>query len=154
MNTKRFFPIAWAASLALFTSALTSSASILLSLENFTILGGTAITSIGVPGTVIINGNAGVAPGATTGITGFPSARIQNGTIIATGPVTLQARLDLIKTMVGLAGMPSDKILSNVNLGGKNLPPGVYTFDGAASLNGALVLDARGRNGGVDILRC
>jgi hypothetical protein len=71
---------------------------------------------------------------------------IQNGAIIATGPATQQARLDLIKARVGLAGMPSDKILSNVDLGGKTLRPGVYTFSGSARLTGALVLDARGRN--------
>ncbi len=147
MITKRFLPSTWAATLALFATALSASATILLSSENFTVLGGTAITSTGVVGTVIRNGNVGLAPGATTGITGFPPAVVQNGAIIATGPVTGQARLDLIKAQVGLAGMPTDKILSNVDLGGKTLHPGVYTFSGAATLNGALVLDARGRNG-------
>ena len=147
MTTKRFFSVAWASSLTLLLSATSSPASILLSSGKFDILGGTAITSTGVVGTLLRNGNVGLAPGATTGITGFPPAVVQNGSIIATGPVTSQARLDLIKVQVGLAGMPSDKILSNVDLGGKTLLPGVYTFDGAASLTGALVLDAQGRNG-------
>lgn len=147
MSPKRILLIAWAAALALLTSAPSSSASILLTSGNFTILGGTAITSTGVVGTVIRDGNVGLSPGATSGITGFPPAVIQNGAIIATGPVTGQARLDLITAQVGLAGMPSDKILSNVDLGGKTLRPGVYTFGGSASLTGALTLDARGCNG-------
>lgn len=146
MTTKRFLISAWAASLALLMSAASGSASILLTSGKFAILGGTAITSTGVAGTVIRDGNVGLSPGATTGITGFPPAVIQNGAIIATGPVTSQARIDLIKAQVGLAAMPSDKILSNVDLGGKTLRPGVYTFSGSATLSGALVLDARGRN--------
>lgn len=147
MTPKTFIHIACAASLALALSAPASLASILLSAENFTVLGGTAITSTGVAGTVVSNGNVGLSPGATSGITGFPPAIIQNGAIIATGPATGQARLDLIKVQVGLAGMPSNQTLSNVDLGGKTLRPGVYTFDGAAQLTGALVLDAQGRNG-------
>ena len=135
------------ASLAMLLASPTSPASILLSADNFTLLGGTAITSTGVVGTVIRNGNVGLSPGATTGITGFPPAVIENGAIIATGPVTGQARLDLIKARVGLAGMPSNKNFSNVDLGGRTLRPGVYTFNGAATQTGALVLDARGRNG-------
>ncbi|MES2921877.1 MAG: ice-binding family protein [Verrucomicrobiota bacterium] len=147
MTLKHPYRIACAVTLALLISATSSLASILHSAEDFTLLGGTAITSTGVAGTVIRNGNVGLSPGATSGITGFPPAVIQNGAIIATGPVTGQARLDLIKAQVGLAGMPSDKILSTVDLAGKTLRPGVYTFSGAAKLTGALVLDARGRNG-------
>ncbi len=146
MTPTRFLA-ACSATLAILFSAPTSSASILLTSGKFTLLGGTAITSTGVAGTVIRNRDVGLSPGATSGITGFPPAVIQNGAIIATGPVTRQARLDLISAQVGLAGMPSDKILSNVDLGGKTLRPGVYTFSGAAHLTGALVLDARGRNG-------
>src|SRR6478735_5412286 len=118
MEIKYIIRTASAASIALLFT-LTSRASILLSAEDFTLLGGTAITSTGMVGTTIRNGNVGLSPGATTGITGFPPAVIQNGAIIGTGPVTRQARLDLIKAQVGLAGMASDKNLSNVNLGGK-----------------------------------
>lgn len=120
--------------------------SILLSAGKFTVLGGTAITSTGTVGTSIRNGNVGLSPGATTGITGFPPAVIVNGAIISTGAVTAQARLDLITASNGLAGMPSNTNMSTVDLGGKTLAPGVYTFNGAASLNGALVLDAQGKN--------
>jgi len=122
-------------------------ASILLSSDDFALLGGTAITSTGAVGTVISNGNVGLSPGATTGITGFPPAAILRGAIIATGPVTGQARLDLITVRTGLANMPSDTNLSNVDLGGMTLFSGVYTFNAAATLNGALVLDGQGQNG-------
>ncbi len=121
--------------------------SILLSAANFTLLGGTAITSTGVAGTVIISGNIGLSPGDTSAIIGFPPGVVTGGgAIIATGPVTGQARQDLIKAANGLAGMPSNTNLSNVDLGGLTLLPGVYTFDGAATLNGDLVLDADGQN--------
>lgn len=120
--------------------------SILLTAGDFALLGGTAITSTGTVGTTIRNGNVGLSPGATSGITGFPPAVITNGAIIATGPVTAQARLDLIRASVGLAGMPSTANMSTVDLGGKTLAPGVYTFNGAASQSGALVLDAQGQN--------
>lgn len=123
-----------------------STQSILLSAGDFTLLGGTAITSTGVLGTTIVNGNVGLAPGATTGITGFPPAVIIGGAIIGTSGVTGQARLDLITASVGLAGMPSDVNLSNVDLGGMTLSPGVYTFNAAAALSGALTLDAQGQN--------
>ncbi|MDB6165759.1 MAG: autotransporter [Lacunisphaera sp.] len=147
MTTKHLLPISAAAILALlFIPAAGLAQSILLSAGNFTALGGTAITSTGTVGTIIRNGNVGLAPGATTGITGFPPAVVVNGAIIATGAVTSQARLDLITASVGLAGMPSNANMSNVDLGGKTLSAGVYTFNGAASQNGALVLDAQGQN--------
>lgn len=127
--------------------ASTLEASILLTAEDFALLGGTAITSSGAVGTVISNGDVGLSPGATTGITGFPPAVILEGAIIATGPVTGQARLDLITVRTGLANMPSDTNLSNVDLGGMTLFSGVYTFNAAATLNGALILDGQGQNG-------
>ncbi len=120
--------------------------SILLSAGDFTLLGGTAITSTGTVGTTIRNGNVGLSPGATTGITGFPPAVITGGSIIATGGVTAQARLDLIRASVGLAGLASNSNMSTVDLGGTTLAPGVYKFNDAASLNGALTLDAQGQN--------
>lgn len=138
-------------SFAVFAGLLVSTTSgfadsILRSAGDFTLLGGTGITSTGVVGTVIRNGNVGLSPGATTGITGFPPAVIENGAIIATGPVTAQARLDLMRAQVALAGLPSNANLSTVDLGGKTLAPGVYTFNGEANLNGDLVLDGQGKN--------
>ncbi len=147
MNMNRLIPLPVAALAVLLCFPASESAqSILLSAGDFTLLGGTAITSTGVVGTTIRNGNVGLSPGATTGITGFPPAVVVGGAIIATGAVTGQARLDLITASVGLAGMASNANMSTVDLGGKTLAPGVYTFNSAASLSGALVLDAQGQN--------
>jgi uncharacterized protein with beta-barrel porin domain len=147
MTFKHLIPFPVVAFAAMVCSPAAGPAqSILLTAGNFTLLGGTAITSTGVTGTTIRNGNVGLAPGATSGITGFPPAVVTGGAIIATGGVTSQARLDLITASVGLAGMASNANMSTVDLGGKTLAPGVYTFNGAASLSGALVLDAQGQN--------
>jgi uncharacterized protein YhjY with autotransporter beta-barrel domain len=147
MNFKQLTLLPIAALATLIGVPTTGSAqSILRTAGDFTLLGGTAISSTGVVGTTIRNGNVGLSPGATSGITGFPPAVIVNGTIVATGGVTEQARLDLIRASVGLAGMASNANMSTVDLGGKTLAPGVYTFSGAASQTGALVLDAQGQN--------
>jgi len=147
MTTKNLFPLPVVALAALLCAPAPGFArSILLTAENFTILGGTAITSSGVAGTTIKNGNVGLAPGATSGITGFPPAVVTGGAIISTGTATTQARLDLITAEVSLAGMAANADMSNVDLGGKTLAPGVYKFTGAAGQTGALVLDAQGKN--------
>ncbi len=129
--------------------------SILLTASNYALLGGTAI-SVGGPGpNAITNGNVGLWTGATSNITGFPPATVTGTTrsgsaaaIIATGALTTgQAMADLQRAHTGLAGMPSNVNLSNVDLGTvAPLSAGVYTFNGAAALTGALVLDAQGQN--------
>jgi sugar lactone lactonase YvrE len=147
MTIKNLFPLPVVTLAALLCAPASGFArSILLTAGNFTLLGGTAITSTGVAGTTISNGNVGLAPGATSGITGFPPAVITGGAIISTGLVTGQARLDLITASVGLAGMASNATLSNVDLGGLTLTPGVYTFNAAAGQTGTLTLDAQGEN--------
>ena len=147
MNTRLLLTIPAVALAAMLCAPVPGPAqSILLTAGGFTLLGGTAITSTGVVGTTIRNGNVGLSPGATSGITGFPPAVIVNGAIIATGGITAQARLDLITASVGLAGMASNTNMSTIDLGGKTLAPGVYTFNGAATQTGALVLDAQGQN--------
>jgi sugar lactone lactonase YvrE len=147
MTIKNLFPVPVVALTALLCAPTPGFArSVLLTAENFTILGGTAITSTGVVGTTIKNGNVGLAPGATSGITGFPPAVVTGGAIISTGTATTQARLDLITAEVSLAGMASNANMSNIDLGGKTLAPGVYTFAAAAGQTGALKLDAQGKN--------
>jgi len=147
MTIKNLFPLPLVALAALLCAPAPGFArSILLTAQNFTLLGGTAITSSGVAGTTIKNGNIGLAPGATSGITGFPPAVVTGGAILSTGLVTGQARLDLITASVSLAGMAANADMSNIDLGGKTLAPGVYKFTGAAGQTGALVLDAQGKN--------
>ncbi|HEV8073041.1 MAG TPA: ice-binding family protein [Opitutaceae bacterium] len=147
MTIKNLFPLPVVALAALLCAPTPGFArSILLTAENFTLLGGTAITSTGVVGTTIKNGNIGLAPGATSAITGFPPAVVTVGSILITGTATSQARLDLITAQVSLAGMAANADMSNIDLGGKTLAPGVYKFTGAAGQTGALVLDAQGKN--------
>ncbi len=121
-----------------------AQASILLSADTFTILGGVAITSTGTSGTITSNGDIGLSDAAESNITGFPPGVIPDGSLIATGGVTNQAGLDLITVQNGLAAMPMDTNLSNVNLGGLTLTSGVYVFDVAALQTGDLILDGEG----------
>lgn len=155
MNTKYRIPFSVVALAAmLFIPASGSAQSVLLTASEFAILGGTAAT-VGGPGpNPIVNGHVGLAPAATSNITGFPPAVVSGNTlsgaaatVVATGGATSQARLDLITAKNALYAMPSNVTLSNVDLG--TLAPlnsGVYTFGGAASQTGALVLDAQGQN--------
>jgi len=135
--------------LLLACSATASAQTILLSADNFAILGQTTITNNGP--TTLINGNVGLSPG--TSITGFQAvdggtAVVVNGSVIIGGTAT-QAVADMNTAYVGLAGMPSNTDLSNQDLGGMTLFPGVYTFGVAATqaLSTTLTLDAQGKNG-------
>lgn len=156
MNYTRLLPLPLTALIALFAGPAQGSAqSVLLSAGDYAVLGGTAI-SVGGPGpNSIVNGHVGLSPAATSNITGFPPAVVSGinlsgepATIIATGGDTLQARLDLITAKNALNALPSNATLSNVDLGTMApLNAGVYTFGGAATQTGALVLDAQGLNG-------
>jgi len=150
MKTIKTFPrhsrIVVSTALLLMTTT-SAFASIFMNAENFVLLGGSAITSTSTAGTVVSNGNVGLSPAAETFITGFnPSATITNGSIIATGASTAQARTDFMNASDGLAGMTSDFDMTSVNLGGQVLLPGVYTFSSVAALDGTLTLDANFQN--------
>lgn len=144
MHSRR--PHLFALSALLLAPVALSAGSILLSADAFTVLAGSAVTSTGAAGTVISNGDVGLSPTATSAITGFPPAVIVNGTVIATGAVTTQARADLITAATALKAMTPDTDLTGLDLGGMTLSSGVYNFDTAAGLTGALILDAQGQN--------
>ncbi|HTL68524.1 MAG TPA: autotransporter domain-containing protein [Lacunisphaera sp.] len=157
MNNKHLVPLSLMALVALACAPVSGFAqSILQTAGNYALLGGTLI-SVGGPGpNSIVNGNVGLWSAATSNITGFPPATVSGITaggstaaIIATGPLTTgQAYADVQKAHVGLAGMASSVNVSNVDLG--TMAPlfsGVYTFNGAATQTGALILDAQGHNG-------
>lgn len=148
MTTKHVLYSPLAASLAILGAASGLHAeSILLTAHDFSVLGGTAITGTGTVGTIVVGGNVGLSPGATSGITGFPPAVVTGGgAIIETSEINASVRSDFITAATALAGMASNVNYSGIDLGGLTLTPGVYTFDAAASLDGALVLDAQGRN--------
>jgi len=138
------WPIAGLALLLGFPSS--GSAQILLTADNFAILSGTG--SVVNTGSTLINGNVG----SSTSVTGFPPGIITvNGspTTPITGGPTIQAELDLIKAANGLSAMASTVNETGTDLGGVTLLPGVYTFSGAAALDGTVTLNANNQNNAV-----
>ncbi len=113
----------------------------------FTILAATTITTTGGG---VINGNVGLSPGTGAGI-GIPAAQV-NGTIYevdATGPAgavtdpaLLTAAMNDLTTAYDDARdrtpVPTGAFLNPGagNIGGMNLGPGLYKFDGTASITG------------------
>jgi hypothetical protein len=151
----RFFQFSAGTALAalVFAPASGLAQSILKTAGNYSALASQAITVAGT-GFTLTNGNVGLYPAATSNITGFPPGVVTGTTllgtaaaIISTGGATQQAEADLGVAATGLAGMAPNANYSNVdmaNLGA--LPPGVYKWNAAATLTGALVLDAQGHN--------
>jgi hypothetical protein len=118
--------------------------SILQSAGNFALLGATEISNTG--NTIISNGNVG----SQVGVSGFFASDggpgvILNGSYVIPGTVVNQAEADLGTAHTGLDNMtsiPANNFTSSGELGGRTLTPGVYTFNVAADLTGALVLNA------------
>lgn len=106
----------------------------------YAILAATTVTSTGVVGTVVM-GSIGVFPG--TAVTGFPPA-VLSGSINAANSASGSALGSLTTAFNIAAAKPVTKDLSNMDLGGMILLPGVYKFDDTAALNGALTLNANG----------
>ena len=154
MNNRTLLASTFAA-LAAFCSATPGFAqSILKTAGNYTILASQGITVAGT-GLTVKDGNVGLFPAATSNITGFPPGTVSGttllgtgGSIINTGGANQQAEADLQVAATGLAAMPLNANFSNVDLANLGpLPPGVYKWNAAATLTGALVLDAQGHNG-------
>jgi autotransporter-associated beta strand protein len=140
---------AFATSAALLLSAMNASAqSILLTANDFVLLGGTAVTVAGAGPDVFSNGNVG----SPLSISGFPPATVVNGTTILGGAIVNQAMIDLGTARNALSAMPviPANNLTGQDLGGMTLAPGVYKFDVAAAITLAgtkiLTLDAQGKN--------
>lgn len=108
----------------------------------FVVLGGTTVTNTGPS---VLNGDLGVSPG--TELKGFEAPAVVNGARHATDEVAAKAQLDLTKAYDEAAGqsvLPQND-LSGTDLGERKLGPGVYRYNAAALLTGALTLDAEGR---------
>ena len=106
--------------------------------QKFAVLGGQTVTNTGPSA---ITGNLGVSPGSA--ITGFPPGNVK-GQTHAADAVALQAQSDTTILYDDLAGLPCTSDLTDHDLGGMTLVPGVYCFSSSAQLTGALTLDAGG----------
>ena len=107
---------------------------------NFAIFASTTVTSTEAVGTVI-TGNIGTFPGFA--LTGFPPGVLNGAAALATGD-SVNAQMALATAYRTLTEKGSNTTLSNKDLGGITLIPGVYKFHTAAAMNGVLTLDARG----------
>eukprot|EP00598_Pedospumella_elongata_P013272 CAMPEP_0185004090 /NCGR_PEP_ID=MMETSP1098-20130426/78334_1 /TAXON_ID=89044 /ORGANISM="Spumella elongata, Strain CCAP 955/1" /LENGTH=143 /DNA_ID=CAMNT_0027531853 /DNA_START=87 /DNA_END=514 /DNA_ORIENTATION=- len=108
----------------------------------YAILAGSTVTSSGTVGTVV-NGNIGIFPG--TALVGFPPG-VLNGALDSANGASGGAQGALTTAYDALAGKAATATLSNQDLGGMTLLPGVYKFDAAAAMNGMLTLDAAGNS--------
>jgi type VI secretion system secreted protein VgrG len=110
-------------------------------LATFAIFAATTITNVPAVGTVI-EGDMGIFPG--TAFTGFPPGEV-TGSKYSAGTFAGIVKGDAQVAYDDAAGQAFTATMSNVDLGGKTLSPGVYKFDTAAALSaGELFLDAGG----------
>jgi len=105
---------------------------------NFTALAGSTVTNTGPS---VITGNLGLDPGSS--VTGFPPGTVTGVTHISDA-VALQAKNDLTTAYTDAANAPVTTDMTGLDLGGKNLTPGVYKFDSSAQLTGTLTLSGNG----------
>ena len=116
--------------------------------QNFAVLGGQTVTNTGPS---VITGDLGVSPGSA--ITGFPPGLVTGGATHAADAVALQAQNDTITAYNNLAGQQCTSDLTDQDLGGKTLVPGVYCFSSSAQLTGTLTLDAGGDSNAVWVFK-
>ena len=104
----------------------------------FAVLAGTTVTNTGPS---VISGDLGVSPG--TAVTGFPPGQVINGTVHQGDAVAAAAQTDLSTAYNDAAGRTPATVVSNPDLGGTTLAPGVYQVASAMSLTGTVTLDAQ-----------
>jgi len=106
---------------------------------NFAVLAGTTVTNTGP---TWITGQLGVSPGCA--VTGFPPGT--SGVKHKCDAVALTAKTNLTAAYVNAAAQacPGGNNFTGVNLGGKNLVPGVYCQTTAPTLTGTLTLNGSG----------
>lgn len=107
--------------------------------ETFAVLGGSTVTNTGA---TVITGNLGVSPGLA--ITGTPPAVVTGGTIHAGDAAATLAHDDAATAYTQLANLTFTQNLTGLDLGGRTLNSGVYSFSAAAAMNGMLTLNGAG----------
>ena len=118
---------------------------------SFAVLGGATVSNTGA--TTLVRGDVGVSPGSS--IVGFGPGQVTGGIYGGGDTKADQAHADAATAYAFLAGMASlpANNLSDLDLGGMTLPPGVYKFNAAAELTGDLVLDAKGTTNAVFVFQ-
>lgn len=127
---------------ALIALPLHAQAGVLLGTAgDFAVLAGSEVTNTGP--SVLDGGHVGVSPGSS--ITGFPPGLVMPPfTFHSADAVALQAQTDLVTAYDVAAGMAVTQVLTDQDLGGLTLQPGVYFFETSAQLTGTLILDHLG----------
>jgi Ice-binding-like len=112
----------------------------LRSASAFAVLAGSTITNTGI--TTSITGDVGIYPG--TALVALTTGEINGNTHLGDA-VAMQAQADLAVAYGNLVARPCGHDMTNVDLGGKTLAPGVYCFAVAATQAvGNLTLDSQG----------
>ncbi len=117
----------------------------LRSAASFAVLGRTVMSS----GPSIVTGNLGVSSGTAAG---FPPGRVNIGTTFHGDSTVQQAQNDATAAYGGLS-CGTCTPLTNPNLGGMTLGPGVYCSSSPLTLTGTLILDAGGDSNAVWVFR-
>ncbi len=119
-----------------------------LAAENFAVLGAAAVTNTG---SSTINGNVGVSPGSSIGITGItltgPGDAFYTTATSLAGAAQISAA-SVYSTLQALSGTN----LTGQDLGGLTLGAGVYKFSSSAQLTGTLTLNFAGAGNEVIVI--
>jgi Ice-binding-like/Bacterial Ig-like domain/Quinohemoprotein amine dehydrogenase, alpha subunit domain III len=113
-----------------------------------------ATASISSTGSVVVNGDVGLAPGTSQGI---PPAQV-NGTIHVNDPVVTQAKVDLLAAYNDLVSRSTNAQTLPGNVGGLTFAPGLYVNSTSVLLSGSgpgnnVTLDAQGDANAVFIFK-
>jgi ketosteroid isomerase-like protein len=113
-----------------------------------------ATASITSTGSVVINGNVGLAPGTSQGI---PPSQV-NGTIHVNDPVVTQAQADLLAAFNDATSRSTNAQTLPGNMGGLTFTPGLYVNSTSVLISGAgpnnnVTLDAQGDPNAVFIFK-
>jgi hypothetical protein len=106
--------------------------------QSFAVLGASTVTNTG---TSVITGSIGVSPGSA--LVGFPPGTMTGGTFHVGDAVAAQAQADALIAYNQIASLAMTQDLTDQDLGGLILTPGVYFFSSSAQLTGMLTLDGQ-----------
>lgn len=115
---------------------------------DFAILAGSTITNTNAS---VISGDVGLSPGSS--ITGFPPGIVTGGTQHISDEVADTAKDDLTTAYNDATGRPTSADVTDQDLGGKTLTPGVYEATTTMALTGTLTLNAQGNANAVFIFK-